>query len=353
MRLLFLTQVLDTEDAVLGFVCRWVSGLAREVEALRVVALQVGDTSGLPSNVDVREIGRRGTLRRFLRYRQVLKEAFGRDGFDTVLGHMVPRYTTVSHPVAARFGAREFLWYTHGAVDRRLERAVDCVERVFTASAESMRVETPKKVVTGHGIDLEHFSAGGELPVEPPRLLSVGRLTPSKDPLTIIAALGILVSRGYDLSLDIVGGGLAPGDESYGRSVQEAIRVGSLEDRVQLVGVVPYKHIVERFRRAALVVNASFTGSVDKVVLEAMACGRPVLSCNESIFPLFDELGAEGRELCFEKGGAGELADKIALQLERTPAQRAAFGERLRGIVERDHEVDRLMRRLVKEMEAR
>ena len=33
--LLFLTQVLDRDDAVLGFVSRWVAGLAEQVEVLR------------------------------------------------------------------------------------------------------------------------------------------------------------------------------------------------------------------------------------------------------------------------------------------------------------------------------
>ena len=39
----------DRRDAVLGFVSRWVRGLAANVEALRVIALEVGDTSDLPA----------------------------------------------------------------------------------------------------------------------------------------------------------------------------------------------------------------------------------------------------------------------------------------------------------------
>jgi len=354
MKLLFLTQVLDADDAVLGFVTRWVAGLAREVDEVRVVALAVGDVAGLPPNVTQRAIGREGRLGRYLRWRRVLNEAFA-DGFDTVLAHMVPRYTLLSHGLARRAGAREFLWYTHGGVDRRLRRAVHLVEKVFSASPESMRIETPKRVVTGHGIDLDHFvppAPGVAAEPGPARILSVGRLTPAKDPLTILAALGILVARGHDVTLDLVGAGLAAADTGYRRSVEEAIETGGLADRVRLRGNVPYREVPAEFQRASIVVNASFTGSVDKVVLEAMACGRPVLTCNESFDGLFGEVAGDASCLTFTKRDAGELADKLEAFLVATPAERATLGERLRALVERDHEVDRLMARLVREMGA-
>ena len=42
-------------------------------------------------------------------------------------------------------------------------------------------------------------------------------------------------------------------------------------------------------RRARVLVNTSRTGSVDKVVLEAMASGTIPLTCNESFLSVFDE----------------------------------------------------------------
>ena len=352
MKLVFVTQVLDAGDAVLGFVSRWVEGLAKACEGVRVVALEVGDVEGLPDNVDVCELGRRGRLRRWISYRRMLREAFAQDGFDALLAHMVPRYASVGAGLVRGAGGRSFLWYTHKSVDQRLIRAERAVEKVFTASAESMRLTSSKKVVTGHGIDLAHFDARDENPVHPPELLAVGRLTPAKDPLTLVAALGMLVSRGRDLRLELVGGGLAAGDEAYGRSVREQIELAGLQGRVHLRGSVPYRDVPAHYRRATLVLSASRTGSVDKTVLEAMACARPVITCNESFPPLFEELGRDAEQLAFEAGAAEELAQRIETWLERTPAERHALGLRLREIVARDHEVDRLMQRLVAEMEA-
>jgi glycosyltransferase involved in cell wall biosynthesis len=350
VKLVFLTQWLDPADAVLGFVPRWVQGLAARVERLRVIALAAGDPSWLPANADLRTVGRKGRVLRYLRYRRLLGEAFA-EGFDCVLAHMVPRYALVAAGPARRAGARVYLWYTHKGVDERLLRAERVVERIFTASEESLRLDTPKKLVTGHGIDLKHFARAAERPAKPPRLLAVGRLTPAKDPLTLLAALSILVSRGYDLSLDWAGGGLAEGDQAFGRTVREQLVLGGLEGRVRLHGDVPYRDIPGFYRRASVVCSTSLTGSVDKVVLEAMASGRPVVTCNEAFRPIFAELGSRAERLWFAPGNAEELAAKVEALLRQAPGETEELAERLRAIVARDHEVEGLMQRLVSAME--
>ncbi len=353
MKLVVVTQVFDRRDAILGFVPRWIEGLAKCAERVRVVALELGDVSNLPSNVDLREIGRKGVLRRYLRFRAALKDSLGSDGFDCVLAHMVPRYALVAEPFARKFGASSNLWYTHGAVDDRLRRAVELCDKVFTATPESLRIASPKIVVTGHGVDVAHFDSKDEEPVDPPRILSVGRLTPSKDPLTVIAALAKLRGSGREVELDLVGGTLAAGDPEYRKSVERAIESLGLRAHVHLHGAVPYPDVPPHFRRASVVVNASSTGSLDKVVLEAMSCARPVISSNDAFPRLVAELGPEAREWTFAKGDAAMLSGRIEAALDRPRDRREALGVRLRTIVQRDHEVDRLMRRLVSEMERR
>jgi glycosyltransferase involved in cell wall biosynthesis len=352
MRLLFLTQVIDAGDAVLGFTTRWVAGLAERCERVRVIALQVGDLSGLPANVDVREVGRQGRVRRLLRYHGLLREAFRRDGFDTVLAHMIPRYALVAEGQARRAGAGLFLWYTHGGVDARLRRAVPRVDRVFTATPESMRVPSGNTLVTGHGIDLVHFPLA-PLPAGPPRLLSVGRLTPAKDALVAVEALGILVQGGWDVFLDLVGAGLVTSDERYRAQVASRVRELGLGARVDLGGAVPYRDIPGRYAAATVVLNPSRTGSLDKVVLEAMATGRPVVSCNEAVTGILSELGPTASLLRFEPGDARGLAGCLERLLALSTVERGALGERLRAVVVRNHDVDRLMARLVREMGAR
>jgi glycosyltransferase involved in cell wall biosynthesis len=352
VKLLFLTQVIDANDAVLGFVPRWIEGLAAHCERVRVVALEAGDTRALPANADVRVVGRTGVVGRYLRYRKILREALNDDGFDVVLAHMVPRYALVAAGPARRSGARLYLWYTHATVDARLLRAEKVVERVFTASPESLRLDTPRKVVTGHGIDLDHFDHRDEEPAHPTRMLAVGRLTRSKDPMTVMEALSILVAEGRDLRLDLVGGTLTVQDKEYETQVRERAARADIKDRVVLRGSVPYRDVARLYASASVVINSSHTGSLDKVVLEAMASRRPVLSCNEAVPPVLASLGSARVEaLSFAQGDASDLARKVARVLDMPREERKLLGEDLRAIVARDHEVDALMKRLVVAME--
>lgn len=351
MRLLFLTQVLDAGDAVLGFVPSWVEALARRVERVRVLALEVGDLSGLPANVDARAVGRRGRIRRYLRYRRYLAEALGRDGFDAVLAHMVPRYLLVSAGPARRAGAGLFLWYTHGGVDRRLQRAVRLADKVFTATPESMRVPSPNKVVTGHGIDLRHFPPAPRPPA-PPLVLSVGRLTPAKDPLTVLDALARLVRGGSPARLEWIGAGLTAADAPFRREVEARIEALGIEGRVRLAGALAYRDIPSAYARASVVVNASRTGSLDKVVLEAMASGRPVVTSNEAAAGVLAAAPGGAERFTFPAGDAGALAARLEALLPLAESERAELGRALRAIVERDHDLERLADRLVEEMGA-
>ncbi len=272
---------------------------------------------------------------------------------------MVPRYSTLAAGLARKAqgggGAAHFLWYTHKGVDRRLLAALEVVDGAFTASELSLRVDTPKKIVTGHGIDLDHFDVaarpddeGGAI-----RLLSVGRLTPAKDPLTVIEAVAMLRADGHDATLTWAGGTLARGDDEYEAMIRSVVSERDLGGAVHFVGAVPYPEIPAAFAEADLFINASGTGSVDKVVLEAMAARRPFVSCNESIPPVLAVdagLAERADEFTFRAGDAVSLAAALRGWIDRPRADRRATGERLREIVAKHHEVDALMARIVRRM---
>ena len=106
-------------------------------------------------------------------------------------------------------------------------------------------------------------------PGEPPVILGVGRLTAQKDFPTLIRAFA-LVRKQRPARLMILG-------EGEERAKLEAlVRELSLEKDVSLPGFVdnPYKYM----KRAAVFVLSSRWEGFGNVLVEAMACGTPVVS---------------------------------------------------------------------------
>ncbi len=62
------------------------------------------------------------------------------------------------------------------------------------------------------------------------------------------------------------------------------------------------------------------------------------------------ELAPDDAWMRFPKGDARALAERLEHALDLPRERAGALGERLRAIVRRDHEVDALMERLVREM---
>jgi len=262
IKILIITQKVDNKDPVLGFFHRWTEEFAKHAEYVTVIALGVGEYQ-LPKNVRVFSLGKeRGVSRLgyiFNFYRFIWRE---RKNYDTVFVHMNPEYVVFGGICWRLWGKRVALWYTHKSVDLKLRAASLLTHTILTASKESFRHQSKKVHIVGHGIDTDFFSPNDNIKRES-FLLSVGRLSPIKRHdlvIEIAAREGIL--------LHIAG----EGDE---RENLESLarRVGV---NVVFLGALSHVQLRDEYRRAARFIHRSETGSLDKVVLEAAACGCPV-----------------------------------------------------------------------------
>ena len=351
MRLMVLTQVLDLDDPILGFAHGWMAALAKHVDRLIVAPLKAGRFD-LPDNVEVRSLGKeRGgsTVDRLRSFRRVVGGACREGDVDAILAHMVPRYAVYAAPFAKPRGVPLFLWYTHKGVDWSLRMAEPLIRRAYTASEKSFRLPSRKKVVTGHGIDTDWFTPpdNGASIDDPVEVVVVGRIAPAKDPLVLVEALGRLKSDGLTLRASFVGDTLLDEHDAYKRDVLRRISELGLGDDVTLAGAVPHSEVRRAFWRAPLFCTPSVTGSVDKTVLEAMACGRIPVTCNESFTDVFKE---HASRLMFERGDAAGLAARLRELHDMPQAERAILASALRRLVVEEHNLDRLAARLVADM---
>ncbi len=345
MRLLFITQELDEDSDVLGITPTWITALARRAEHVHVLALAVR-RAAFPDNVSVYSMGKEhGASRpaRFARLFSVVGRLALRRQIDAVFVHMVPHYAILAAPIARPLRLPLVLWYTSGGVTGRLKLAHRLVDRVVTASSESFRLPSTKVVVTGHGLDTSLFDQPPLPPSRPVgvpfRIFSVGRISRVKDPATLIHAVALLKEResGRSVQVRIAGAPFYPDDHAYLRELHNLVGSLALQGEIEFSGPIPNRALPPEYSACDVVVNTSRTGSVDKAVLEGMACRRPVVTSNEAFIPIFGDLAGD---LTFPSGDAEALASRLYALANWPPSELAAIGESLRQIAVRDHGLD-------------
>ncbi len=144
---------------------------------------------------------------------------------------------------------------------------------------------------------------------EPPVVLSVGREAPQKDHPTLVEAFG-LTRREVDARLVILGK-LSP---SYRATLLSLARGHGVDEDIGFVDFDenPYKYM----KRAGLLALSSRWEGLPSVVLEALACGTPVVSTDTPYGP---------REILGQWGDLPPMGDAPALaqELGQDPARRA------------------------------
>lgn len=279
MKLLITTQAVDTRDSNLGFFVRWIEEFAKHCEQVTVVCLRKG-AYALPSNVHIIELPH---ANRFVRATHLIRASIRlRADYDTVFVHMNPEYIVVGGMFWKLLGKRIGLWYTHKSVNLKLRIAEFFADVIFTASKESFRLKSSKVQVMGHGIDTDFFCPNPDVK-RGDWVLSVGRLMPSKHHAEAIAD----AHQQGDM-LRIIGEGPDRGDlEEYAKA---------LHANVEFLGGLTQLQLRDEYRKAKLLFHRSQTGSLDKVVLEALACGLPVHTHDPALKSIENEGPAYVRE---------------------------------------------------------
>lgn len=334
MKVLVITQKVNKNDPILGFFHDWLKKIAEKVDKLIVIALEVGEYN-LPGNVKILSLGKErgyGKLRRVFRF--FCFSFFLSPKYDGVFVHMNPEYVVLGGWFWKIMNKKIILWYTHKSVTLKLKIANLFVNKIFTASKESCRIESDKVEVAGHGINLDLFKSRVHYPADKNlRLLTIGRIAPSKDVETIILAVSRLVKEEKDVTLDIVGTPILKEDFYYFKSLEILVKKLDLEKRIKFLGAVLYENLPQIYKEHDIFIHTSKTGSIDKVVLESMACGLNVVTSGEAFGFLDDKYKFKGNDV-------DGLVYKINNLKNNNPSD-------LRKIVQDGHNLDNLVKKII------
>lgn len=127
-----------------------------------------------------------------------------------------------------------------------------------------------------NGVDPDDFPLAPTEPAEP-TLVFMGRIDPLKDLHTLIRAFAVIRKKLPDARLRIFGG-VPEGNESYLRSCEELVAELHLEDSAIFEGRVSTP--VDAYHAGHVVALTSISEGFPYTVVEAMACGRPVVCTN-------------------------------------------------------------------------
>lgn len=159
-------------------------------------------------------------------------------------------------------------------------QGVVAVSQALADKAVAMGVDPARVHVLYNGVEPNLFTPGSlsdarsklSLPQDERILLYVGNLKDAKGCLDLLEAFPRVLATHPDANLLFVGSG--PARDAL---LQRATALGCAE-RVRLVGAVEHFALGDWFRAADLLCLPSHNEGVPNVVLEAMACGTPVVA---------------------------------------------------------------------------
>src|SRR3990167_722840 len=233
MRLLIVTQKVDRSDPILGFFHRWIAEFAKHCTSVIVIGQTVGHHD-LPKNVTVLSLGKetgKWKVTQVLRYRWLLFRH--RKQYDAIFVHMTPIWVVVAWRMIVFFRKPVYLWYEARGERWPLKISLCLVKKVFSASSSGMPVATTKSVITGHGIDTEIFTPGTG-PRDPHRVITVGRVTASKQLHVILSAFAKLP---HQYRLSICGHAITPADHTLPRTMEKEYAMRGVAGRVDIGSV--------------------------------------------------------------------------------------------------------------------
>ena len=192
----------------------------------------------------------------------LLARHFGRPVVSSVLGDDV-----ITHP-EFRLPRRMIVWAV------RRSAGVTCVCQALKERLVAVGAPADKVAVILHGVDFELFQPVNReevrrrLGLSGTVLVSVGHATPRKGHHLAIQALASLP----EVTL------LIAGDGWYEETLRKLAAEVGVQDRVRFLGHVAQEDLKDLYGAADALVLASSREGLANVLLEAMACGTPVIA---------------------------------------------------------------------------
>ncbi|MHB1316295.1 MAG: glycosyltransferase family 4 protein [Minisyncoccota bacterium] len=348
MNILVITQTIDDNNTTLGFFVRWVEELSKRFDFVEIICLYKGEYV-LPDNVKIYSLGKeRGVEIGGKRYeiRKKIQYVFKfykyiwkyRNEYDAVFVHMNQEYIVLGGLFWKIFGKRVFFWRNHPYGNIWTRIAVWFSDQVFCTADRSFTAKYKKTIIMPAGIDTSIFVKNPMIEKQENSLLVFGRIAPVKNIEKAINATAILLAKGVPVELSIVGDFL-PIDAKYMEGLKNLVIQARIEPFVHFIRGIDFLSASKMYQSHDVFMNFTDSGSFDKTVIEALACGSKVLVSNTSFKDLLPEES-------YTTGDQHDIVKKLEVLLSFDIEKEKQYASKVHDLVENQSLV-KLMDQLV------
>ena len=166
----------------------------------------------------------------------------------------------------------------------------------------------------------------------------IGRLSEEKGVLNFVKTIPEILKEKNDLEF------LICGDGQLRDEIEKYISEKNLKDKVKLAGWIPHGNLPDYLNELKLVVLPSFTEGLPNIMLEAMACGTPVLAT--SVGAISDVIKDGETGFIMENNSPEHIARNVIRILEQPDLDKIV--ENARALVEQEFTYKAVVKRYKK-----
>lgn len=339
MRIIVVTQVVDIHDTRLGFFHGWLEEFSKRFESVEVICLYEGEHA-LPANVRVHSLGKEKGNSRIQYIQKFFNYVWNyRNQYDVVFVHMNQEYIVLAGLFWKLLGRKIFFWRNHPYGNMWTRIAVLFSDQVFCTADKSFTARYKKTTIMPAGVDTSIFTKNPLVHREKNSLLVFGRVAPVKRIEKAIDATALLCAKGIPVTLSIVGDWL-PKDALYVEELKKRVIEAKIEPSVHFIRGIDFTKAPETYQSHEILLNFTESGSFDKTVIEALACGTKVLVSNTS---MRDSLPEDS----FTNGEHTDIVKQILVLIDR---DQEGYSEKVKEVVD-SHSLQVLIEKLYKEIQ--
>lgn len=265
------------------------------------------------------------------------------------------------HTPHSKFVAEKF----HGVLPNFDHQVICLLERITMMSADALcspsselaafvasdlGISTAKIDIVRNPVDLDAFNPRGHRSITDNGkliVLFVGRLEERKGIRHFVEAIPQVIERHKNVRFVAIGAdtNTAPNNQSMLAYLQDQLRQTGCTAAVDFISHVPLSVMPDYYRSADICVVPSLYDNAPYTCIEAMACGKPVVTTTAGGSKEYVTNGESG--FVVSPGASNELADAIC-ELIANQRMRTQFGNQAREFVASELDRDKIAR----EMEA-